>query len=62
LKPLTDVEAALVLNRDSLIRRAWRNWSIASKNQGRVIVLDSARVSRILDTDGPDHDDVMGLA
>jgi len=48
LQPLTDEEAAVLLNRDSLIRREWRKWNAASKNRGSLIVLNSAHALRIL--------------
>jgi hypothetical protein len=62
---LTDEEAALLLNGDPLIRRAWRKWNAASKNRGSLIVLDTQRVFRVLRaaTEGSDEDDEMrGLA
>jgi hypothetical protein len=65
LQPLTDEEAAILLNRDSKIRRSWRKWNAASRNRGSLIILDSARALRILRTerDGSDEeDDVRGLA
>lgn len=65
LQALTDEEVAILLNRDSIIRRAWRKWNAASKNRGSLIVLDSARALRILGAveGGPeDEDEVGGLA
>jgi hypothetical protein len=65
LQALTDEEAAILLNRDLLIRRAWRNWNAASKNRGSLIVLDTERALRILAApgDAPDQDDeIAGLA
>jgi hypothetical protein len=65
VQPLTDEEAAILLNRDPEIRRAWRNWNAASKNRGSLIVLDADRAIRILAaaTNQPDNDDEMkGLA
>jgi hypothetical protein len=65
VQPLTDEEAAILLNRDSLIRRAWRRWNAASKKGGSLIVLDAERALRVLaaPTEKPDGDDeVKGLA
>jgi hypothetical protein len=65
VQPLSDEEAAILLNRDAQIRRAWRNWNGASKNRGSLIVLDAERALGILAaaTDEPDQDDEMkGLA
>lgn len=36
VQPLTDEEAAILLNREVLIRRAWRKWNAASKNRERM--------------------------
>jgi hypothetical protein len=65
VQPLTDEEAAILLNRDLLIRRAWRKWNAASKNRGSLLVLDPQRVFRVLRgaTEGSNEDDEMrGLA
>jgi hypothetical protein len=65
LQPLTDEEAAILLNRDPLIRKEWKKWNAASKNRGRLIILDSQRARRVLRaaTDEPDEDNEMkGLA
>ena len=65
LHPLTDEEAAILINCDPLIRRAWRNWNAASRNHGSLLVLDAERARRVLAaaTDDPDQDDeVRGLA
>ena len=53
MQPLTDEEAARLLNRDALIRRAWRKWSAASRNRGSLIVLDAERAGRVL-SEAPD--------
>jgi hypothetical protein len=59
VQPLTDEEAAILLNREVLIRRAWRKWNAASKNRGSLVVLDSERALRMLaaPTEEPDEDD-----
>jgi hypothetical protein len=65
LQPLTDEEAAILLNRDSLIRRAWRRWHAASKSGGSLIIIDGERIKGILESarDEPEDDDEMkGLA
>jgi hypothetical protein len=66
LQPLADKEAALLINRDPLIRKGWCKWNRASRNRGgSLIVLDSERALRILaaTTEEPDGDDeVRGLA
>jgi hypothetical protein len=65
LQPLTDVQAAILLNRDSTIRRAWWKWNAASNNRGSLLVLDAERVLRVLaasrETNRED-DEVDGLA
>jgi hypothetical protein len=64
VQPLTDEEAAILLNRDVLIRRAWRKWNAASKNRGSLIVLDTERALRMLaaPTEEPEDDEIRGLA
>ncbi len=65
LQPLADDEAAILINRDPLIRRAWRTWNAASRNHGSLLVLDAERARRLLAaaTDEPDEDDELrGLA
>jgi hypothetical protein len=65
LRPLTDEEAAILINRDPLIRRAWRKWNAASRNGGSLVVLDAERALRVLtaSTDAGDEDDeIEGLA
>jgi hypothetical protein len=65
LQALTDEEAAILLNRDSAIRRSWQKWNAASNNRGSLVVLDSTRALRILEAvaNGPDDaDEVNGLA
>jgi hypothetical protein len=65
LQLLTDEEAAILLNRDSAIRRAWGKWNAASKNRGSLIVLDSTRALQILEAVAEEPDDegeVKGLA
>jgi hypothetical protein len=65
VQPLTDEEAALLLNRDALIRRAWRKWNAASKNRGSLIVLDAERARRVLreaTEDSNEDDEMRGLA
>ena len=65
LRPLTDEEAAILVNRDSLIRKHWSKWNAMTSNNGSLVVLDAERALRILAeaTDQPDEDDKMkGLA
>jgi hypothetical protein len=65
LRPLTDEEAATLLNRDSLIRKHWSKWNAMTGNEGSLVVIDTERALRILAaaTEGPDSDDeVKGLA
>jgi hypothetical protein len=65
LHPLSDEEAATLINRDPLIRREWRRWNAMHQNHGSLIVLAKERVLRILEaaTDEPHEDDEMkGLA
>jgi hypothetical protein len=65
VQPLSDQEAAMLLNRDSAIRRAWRKWNAVSRNGGSLIVLDAERALRALaaPTDESDRDDeIRGLA
>jgi sugar/nucleoside kinase (ribokinase family) len=64
LQPLRDEEAAILLNRDPAIRKAWLRWNAASRNGGSLIVLDAERALRILATiQEPEEDDeVLGLA
>lgn len=65
LRPLTDEEAAILLNRDPGIAREWSKWHAMSQNNGSLIVLDTERALRILAeaNDEPDEDDeVKGLA
>jgi hypothetical protein len=61
VQALTDEEAAILLNRDSAIRRASWKWNAASKNRGSLVVLDAELALRILaaPTDEPDEDDPM---
>jgi hypothetical protein len=64
--PLEDDEAAMLLNRDAEIRRAWQKWNTASRNRGSLVVLDAERALRVLaaPTDEPDgeDDEITGLA
>jgi hypothetical protein len=65
LRPLTDEEAAIILNRDPRIAREWRKWNAMSGNQGSLIIIDGKRVQAVLKaaTEEPgSDDDVMGLA
>ena len=64
VQPLTDEEAATLLNRDPTIRQAWQKWNAASKNRGSLIILEAERARRILEapTEAPFEDDIMGLA
>jgi hypothetical protein len=65
VQPLTDEEAAIVLNRDQAIRRAWRKWNAASRNGGSLIVLDAERARRILAVASgarDEDDEIEGLA
>jgi hypothetical protein len=65
VQPLTDEEVAILLNRDSGIRQAWRKWNAASKNRGSLIVLDAERVRRVLrqaTEDSSEDDEIRGLA
>lgn len=54
-----------MINRDPIVRRAWRKWNAASKNRGSLVVLEPERALRVLATppEEPDGDDeVTGLA
>jgi hypothetical protein len=65
LLPLSDEEAALVLNRDRLVRRQWCKWNAAAGNRGSLIIVDAERVKTLLKaaTEEPEGDDeVRGLA
>ena len=55
LHPLDDREAAIVLNRDPLIRNEWSKWNVMTGQQGSLIVLDAERARRALTrtTDDP---------
>jgi hypothetical protein len=48
LRPLSDQEAARLLNSDPLIGREWRKWNAMTGNQGSLVVVDGERVRRIL--------------
>ena len=48
MQPRTDEQAAILLNRDPAIRRAWRKWNAASRNHGSLVVLDAERALRVL--------------
>jgi hypothetical protein len=48
LRPLSDQEAARLLNSDPLIGREWRRWNAMTGNQGSLVVVDGERVRRIL--------------
>jgi hypothetical protein len=62
LHPLKDEEAAVVLNRDPMIRREWRRWNAMHQNHGSLIVLDVERVRKVLEPDEAFDADVEGLA
>jgi hypothetical protein len=65
LLPLSDEEAALVLNRDRLVRRQWCKWNAAAGNLGSLIIIEGERVKAILEAardERKDDDDVKGLA
>jgi hypothetical protein len=65
VQPLTDEEVAILLNRDTAIRRAWQNWNTASNNRGSLIVLDRERALRTLAPSTQERDaddDIAGLA
>jgi hypothetical protein len=57
LHPLTDEEAATVLNRDQVIAREWRKWNAMTGNEGSLIVLDAERVRRVLSEVEDERDD-----
>jgi hypothetical protein len=48
LHPLTDEEAAIVINSDPLIRREWRRWNAMNGNRGSLIVLSGDRIQQAL--------------
>jgi hypothetical protein len=63
LHPLTDEEAATVLNRDAVIAREWRKWNAMTQNEGSLIVLDAERVRRVLnEVEDERGDDPMNAA
>jgi hypothetical protein len=65
LRPLTDAEAAIILNRDPGIAREWRKWNGMTGNLGSLIILDEDRVRRVLreaNEKTDENDDVIGLA
>jgi hypothetical protein len=65
LRPLTDEEAAILINRDRVIRQAWRKWNAASRNRGSLLVLDSQRARRVLASainERDEDDEMKGLA
>jgi hypothetical protein len=62
LLPLSDEEAATLINRDPMIRREWSRWNAMHQNHGSLIVLDVERVRKVLEPDEVFDDDVEGLA
>ena len=65
LRPPTDEEAAILLNRDPDIAREWRKWNAMTQNEGTLIILDSERVQAVLEAANEEEegdDEVMGLA
>ena len=65
LRPLSDEDAANVLNRDPLVRREWHRWNAMTSNQGSLIIIDGERVQAVLEAAGEEqegNDEVMGLA
>jgi hypothetical protein len=65
VQPLTDEQAAILLNRDLEIRREWRKWNAASRSGGSLIVLEAERALRILAAstqERDEDDDIEGLA
>ena len=61
VQPLTDEEAAILLNRDPAIRRAWKKWNAASRNQGSLVVLDAEMVRRVLGSEAASDDESEGI-
>jgi hypothetical protein len=64
VRPLTDEQAGIILNRDPLIRRYWKKWNAMTQNQGSLILINPERIQRVLEGTGglDEDDDVMGLA
>jgi hypothetical protein len=65
LRPLSDREAAILLNGDPDIAREWRKWNAMTGNQGSLIALSRERIHRVLEeAEGiaEEDDDVTGLA
>jgi hypothetical protein len=62
LRPLTDEEAAIILNGDPSIAQEWSKWNAMSQNSGSLIVLDVERVRRMLKPDEASDDEIEGRA
>jgi len=65
VRPLTDEQAGIILNRDPCIAREWRKWNGMTQNQGSLIVVDGECVEAVLTATNEQpasDDDVMGLA
>jgi hypothetical protein len=63
LHPLSDEEAATVLNSDAVIAREWRKWNAMTQNEGSLIVIDAERVRRVLnEVEDERGDDEMDAA
>jgi hypothetical protein len=65
LCPISDQEAAIILNTVASIGREWRRWNAMTGNQGSLIIIEGQRVKAILEAardEREDDDDVKGLA
>jgi hypothetical protein len=65
LRPLSDDEAAVILNRDPDIAREWLKWSRMTGQQGSLIVINPERALRILaasNRERDEEDETGGLA
>jgi hypothetical protein len=64
LRPLSDPDGAIILNRDPSFAREWLKWSGMTGNLGSLIILDEDRVRRVLReaNEKTGEDDVNGLA
>jgi hypothetical protein len=65
LCPLSDEEAAILLNSDPAMSREWRRWNAMTSNRGSLIIIDGERVQAVLKAANKEpgsDDDVTGLA
>jgi hypothetical protein len=61
VQPLADDDAAILINRDPLIRREWCKWNEMTGNKGSLVVLDVVHARRVLAA-AIDEGELEGLA